>query len=73
MADFYLIWSPDLYQFILITREIILKNINNIINIDCNKEMDESIQYNEDFIEIPKNETTWYVIGKNYELFKLNY
>ena len=73
-ADFYLVWRKDFWQFILIDKKTLRKNKNNIIcNVKCNNEMSGKVSYIEDFMEIPKEETQWYLIGPNFKLTKLPY
>jgi len=74
LANFYLVWNGDLTQFILIKRKTLRKYINNLVTIPCNEHIhDGKYFYIEDFIDVPKNETQWYVIGENYKLIKLDY
>jgi hypothetical protein len=73
-ADFYIVWRKDLLQFILINKKTLDNNRNNIIHdVICNNEMNQDGPYAEDFVDIPKNETQWYVIGKDFKLIKLSY
>ena len=70
-ANFYIVWKPDLNQFILIDRKTLIKNKNNIVKVKCWN--DEIGYYYEDFLDIPKEETQWYVIGEELKLIKLSY
>ena len=73
-VDFYLVWRKDFWQFILIDKKTLKKHKNNIIrDVECNNEMSEEVSYTEDFIDIPKEETQWYIIGPNFKLTKLPY
>lgn len=72
-ANFYVVWKPDFCQFILINVKKVKKYFNNIVEVKCNYEMGTNVEYVEDFIDIPKSETTWYVVGQNYKPIKLDY
>lgn len=73
-ANFYLVWKPDFLQFILINEKTLDKYRENIVrDVYCNHELNQNGGYFEDFVDIPKNETQWYVIGENYKLIKLDY
>ncbi|MDX1284730.1 MAG: hypothetical protein R3182_06955 [Draconibacterium sp.] len=73
-ADFYVVWKPDFSQFILIDKKTLDKNRNNIIvDVVCKHERNQSGEYVEDFMDIPKEETQWYIIGPNYKLQKVSY
>jgi hypothetical protein len=72
-AEFYIVWKRDLFQFILINKETLDKYRNAIVEVVCNHEDNQDGAYVEDFIDIPKNETQWYVVGQNMKLIKLDY
>lgn len=72
-ANFYVVWKPDFCQFILINLMKARKYFNNIVEIKCNHEMGSNVAYIEDFIDIPKSETAWYVVGQNHKPIKLDY
>jgi formyltetrahydrofolate hydrolase len=72
-ANFYVVWRRDLNQFILINEKTLNKYRNTIVPVVCNHEDNQDGAYEEDFIDIPKNETQWYVIGKELKLIKLDY
>lgn len=73
-ADYYIVWKSDYNQFILISKGTIDKYRDNIITIKCKNEINrEGESYIEEFLDIPKEETQWYVVGKNYKLIKLDY
>ena len=72
-ANFYIIWNPEFTQFILINLKKAKKYFNNIINVKCNNEMNNSVSYSEYFIDIPKNITEWYILQKNDKILKLAY
>lgn len=67
-ADFYIVWKPDLMQFILITKKVLDKYRDRIEHdVKC------ASGYTEDFIDVEKSETTWYCIGENFKLQKVPY
>lgn len=71
-ANFYIVWKPDFTQFILIDRKTLDRNLNNIaVDVQCDNDIIG--KYKEDFIDIPKKETQWYVIGKNFKPQKVDY
>ncbi len=72
-ANFYVVWRRDLCQFILIDEKTLKKYKNAIVEITCKHEENQNGAYVEDFVDIPKNETQWYVIGENLKLIKLSY
>lgn len=72
-ADFYIVWRKCFSQFILIKRNVLLKYKTNIITVQCDHEMNQDGSYIEDFIDIQKKETQWYVIAPNYVLQKVDY
>jgi len=72
-ANFYIVWKIDLCQFILINKKTLNKYKNNIVNVKCNYNQNQEYAHDEDFIDIPKEETQWYVIGENLKLIKLSY
>lgn len=67
-ADFYIVWKPDLMQFILINKKT-LNKYRNRIEYDVNLVSG----YTEDFIDIQKSDTTWYCIGENFKLQEIPY
>lgn len=68
-----MVWKPDFCQFILINLVKVKKYFSNIVEIKCNHEMGSNVACIEDFIDIPKSETTWYVVGQNHKPIKLDY
>lgn len=73
-ANFYVVWRNDFLQFILITKKTLDRHRNDIVHdVVCNHEKNQEGSYVEDFVDIPKNETQWYVIGMNFKLIKLSY
>ena len=73
-ADFYVVWNITFSQFILITKKTLNKYRNTIVcDVVCNHERNQSGSYTEDFVDIPKDETQWYVIGLNNHLHKVDY
>ena len=72
-ADFYVVWRKCFGQFILIKRDVLVKYRESIVTVECNHEMNQDGSYIEDFVDIPKEETQWYVIGPNYKLQKASY
>jgi len=72
-ADFYLVWRTDLWQFIMIKRNVLRKYMNTCVEVTCNHEMNQDGAYDEYFIDIPKEETQWYVIGEGFKLTKVTY
>jgi hypothetical protein len=72
-ANFYIVWKEDLCQFILIDRKTIQKYKNKPIRVKCNNEMNYDEEYVEEFVDIPKSETQWYLVGKEFKLKKLEY
>jgi len=72
-ADFYIVWRNDLWQFILIDKNTLKKYKNSIVTVKCNNEMNRTDSYVEDFMDIPKEETQWYLIGKEFKLMKVSY
>jgi hypothetical protein len=68
-ANYYLVWKKDLNEFISINKETLDKNRNNIAHdVQCNHELNQDGPYIEDFVDIPKEETKWFIIGPNLEL-----
>ena len=72
-ANFYVVLKPDFQQFILIKNEIIKKYADKITNVRCSKERFCDTSYTEEFLDIKKSDTQWYVVSKNHKLIKLNY
>lgn len=73
-ADYYIVWKTDYLQFILITKKTLNKYRNKIAkDVVCKHEKNQNGEYIEDFIDVPKNETQWYVIGPNCKLQKVPY
>ncbi len=72
-ADFYVVLKPDFQQFILIKNKIIKKHMNNVVNVLCNHEKNSDGSYYEDFLDIKKENTQWYVVGPNHKPIKVNY
>lgn len=72
-ANFYIVWNKPLTQFILINLNKVKKYWDNVILVKCNHEMSQNVDYEEKFIDIPKEETQWYIIGKNNKLQKVKY
>lgn len=72
-AHYYVVWKPDFCQFILIKLKDIRKYFDNIVEVKCTQEMGSNVSYVEEFIDIPKSETSWYVVGQGYKPIKLDY
>lgn len=73
LADFYIVWKPSLTQFILIRRNVLLKYKTNQIDVSCHELSNATSDYVERFIDIPKNECEWFVIGQNYKMIPMNW
>jgi hypothetical protein len=72
-SEYYVVWRNDFNQFIMIKGGTIKKYINNVVNILCKKEEYQDGEFEEKFIDIPKEETQWYVISEGLKLIKLDY
>jgi hypothetical protein len=73
-ADFYIVWKTDFTQFILIDLRKNRKYFDNIVSIKCNEKFDnDEFKYTEDFIDMPKSETQWYVINEEFKPVKIPY
>jgi hypothetical protein len=58
-ADFYIVWNNSMTEMFLIPREIIEKCKSDIVDVKC-KEGHVNYEYEEKFIDIPKNLVTLY-------------
>jgi hypothetical protein len=58
-ANFYVVWNPSMTEMFLIPSEIIEKCKEEIVDVKC-KEGHVNYEYEEKFIDIPKNLVTLY-------------
>lgn len=58
-ADFYIVWNVAMTEFFLIPKEVIIACKEEIVSIKC-KEGHVNYEYEEKFIDIPKNLVTLY-------------
>ena len=72
-CNFYLVWKPDLSEFILIDRKTLDKYISNIVETIYGNDSRVEYLYNDKFIDIPKNETKYYVINPDYKPIYVGY
>ena len=72
-SDFYVVIKPDFQQFILIDSKLIQKNKDKIVTVRCEKEKNCDTPYIEDFVDIKKEDTLWYIVIKDKKLTKVKY
>jgi hypothetical protein len=58
-ADFYIVWNPKMTELFLIPKDVIEKCKEEIVDVKC-KEGHVNYEYEEKFIDIPKNLVTLY-------------
>jgi hypothetical protein len=56
-ADFYIVWNVEMTEIFLISKEVIQKCKDEIVNVKC-KEGHVNYEYRENFIDIPKKFVT---------------
>lgn len=62
-CDFYIVWKPDLSEFISIEKSVIDKYRNNGKEVICNKDSRVKESYVDKFFDIPKIETKWFILS----------
>jgi hypothetical protein len=72
-ADYYIVWRKDFNELISINKETLKKYRDRIVTVECNHELNQDGPYIEDFVDIPKEETKWFIIGPNLELQEASY
>ena len=63
-ADFYVVWNPSMTEMFLIPKDIIEKCKEEIVDVKC-KEGHVNYEYEEKFIDIPKNLVNLYCKQEN--------
>lgn len=71
LADYYIVWKPEMDEFFLIDMKKIEEYKKNIITLMCD-EYNETNRYIDSFIDIPKNQAILYKkINGNWKNIKI--